>query len=717
MSSDRDHGMQPPSSKRQRLQLATGGAVESIAGTSNGMMAATIIRDTTTTNTDSIKDIQNDNETNPLLACDDDEYSSSVESILGVPVEILFRQVGGSEGKERDTDRNKVTSRRQQRPLLTRPEVDKFLRVTLLAQEIDVLVDLAGTVLNRQRCVQRFRRDVLLQGKYQEEEGEEKEPNTTTDTIRNTAAPWKNPWLTTLGPILDVMEQNQPQQPIRRRQQQQHQVHIPIIERNHQNNNILHYIYNRMTQLSHELHYFCVSDLENSADQNRECFMHMIDCCEKQEEEDEDENECSSNRKKSSSSSSPVQILAQEKIALAELQDHLSKRIRSFLNIFCFPRDNNEHDGGNGSNNNNGGYIEMKDTTASSSLSSKIKLFAATTAATNSKQNNKESQLSSSFSTVVRTGGGDNISKSNNENDDDDDKKDPYGDSCGDDDEGNGDDDHSLLSLEEVMTPLKEFCEKLFAMENKNKIVNDQAGKELTMGNEQQQQHRKLNALSRTGSNESSSRSVIAGSATTDDSTMIFSQRSAGAAAVMLSLATKPNDDKHDTHHSYNNYNHNREVTTSIHQHQKEVQKVDGGYEINENPRKYSASDDSSIDDPPEDGNDTNKGEAISNNNCNENSKDNRSQVNDDVSRRVPRLGIFDVVDVLTPQSPSQQEQQHQQEKRNEINKFNSNNNTGNNNLRRHNYNEHNVSSLTSESQTVAAEALTRMIQGNHTYS
>ena len=53
MSSDRDHhGMQPPSSKRQRVQLATDGAVEN-----DTMMAATITRDTTTTNTDSIKDI------------------------------------------------------------------------------------------------------------------------------------------------------------------------------------------------------------------------------------------------------------------------------------------------------------------------------------------------------------------------------------------------------------------------------------------------------------------------------------------------------------------------------------------------------------------------------------------------------------------------------------------------------------------------------------
>jgi hypothetical protein len=74
------------------------------------------------------------------------------------------------------------------------------------------------------------------------------------------------------------------------------------------------------------------------------------------------------------------------------------------------------------------------------------------------------------------------------------------------------------------------------------------------------------------------------------------------------------------------------------------------------------------------------------------------------------------VVDVLTPQSQSQQEQEHQKEKENEIFKFNSNNSTGNNNLRRHDYNEHNVSSLTSESQTVAAEALTGMIQGNHIY-
>jgi hypothetical protein len=706
VSDDHDtSSMQPPSSKRQRLQLSTGVAVEITTcdnASSRNSSGAMGIADTNNT---AMKDIQDNNETNPL-ACDDDEYCSSVESILGVPVEILFRQVGG-EGIRR-------------RPLLTRPEVEKFLRVTLLAQEIDVLVDLAGTVLNRQRFSQRFRRDVLLQGEYQKEK--EKTPNTTTTTSTSTIrkkSPWKNPWLTTLGPILDVMEQNQPQ-PIHRRRQQQ-AVLVPIIERNHQNNNILHYIYDRMTQLCHELQYFCVSNLENSADQNRECFMHMIDC-EKQENDDEDEDEGSSNRNKSSSSSSPVQILAHEKIALAELQDHLSKRIRSFLKIFCFlPRDNNDI-----VNDNGAGYIEEKDTPSSSS-SSKKELFAATTAAKTSKKNNKESQFSSSsssssFSTVKRTGGGDNKSKSNIENEDDD-KKDTHDGSGGNDE---GDDDQSLLSLEEVMTPLKEFCEKLFAMKNKNKNVDDQAEKELTMGNkqqqqQQQQQHRKSKSdLSRNGSNESSSRSVTAGSATTDDFPAA-SQRTAGAAAVMLSLATKPNDNKHDTHNSYNNRNRNCEVTTSIHHRQIEEQKVDDGYENNninnKNPRKYSASDDSSIDDPPEDGDDTNKGKAINNNNSRDNSKINNSQVNDDVGRRVPHLGIFDVVDVLTPQSQSQQEQDQHQEKRNERNKFNINSNTGNNNLRQHDYNEHNLSSLrTSESQTVAAEALTRMVQGNHTY-
>jgi len=633
-SSGRDRNVRKPSAKRQRA-LDDGGAERS-----PGM--------TKSTNFHVITDIQ-ENETNPIAVND---YCTSVESILGIPVEILFRQVGG---EEREIDGGKSCSnmlpgdRNRRRPLLTRPEVEKFLRVTLLAQEIDILVDLAGNVLERRQCAKRIRRDLLLQGVYQEE----KEPNTTRNT-----APWKNPWLTTLGPILDVLEERQPQ-PIQR----QHQVSN---ENNHQN--MLYHIHDRMTQLCHDLQSFCVSDLKNSADQNRECFMHMIDY-EKEEEE--------GNRKKST-----VQILAQEKIALAELQDHLSKRIRSFLKIFCFPRDNDDDHGDGGHENNvNSDFIKMKGTPSSpsSSSSSKKKLFAATTATTQSEKNNTDNQLSSSsssssLSTVIRAGGGNK--KRNNTNYDD-----RYDGDLG------SDDNHSLLSLEEVMTPLKYFCEKLFTSSNLSANDNDKSEKEVSVSSKQQQENRKLEP-SQNG-NESSSRSIRMGSVITDNSTMIVaatSQKAAGVAAVMITLANKHKVNKYDVHkHGLHNYNNRSHEPTSIHCQQKEEQKVEDGHKSKENknnPLKYSASDDSSVDDPLEDGDSADKGKATDNDKIDD--KDN-SKVN------------------------KSQQEALRQEKKNERRKFDRSNG---NNCHQHDYRNEHLSSLTSESQT-AAEALTLMIHGN----
>jgi hypothetical protein len=71
----------------------------------------------------------------------------SVESLLSVPLSVIFRHVPNSA---------------HPRPLLTRAEAQCFLQVNLLAHEFDVLVQLSEQTLGRQRWCRIFLRGELL---------------------------------------------------------------------------------------------------------------------------------------------------------------------------------------------------------------------------------------------------------------------------------------------------------------------------------------------------------------------------------------------------------------------------------------------------------------------------------------------------------------------------------------------------------------------------
>lgn len=68
----------------------------------------------------------------------------SVQQFLTVPLPIIFRQVDGGGGK----------------PLLTRAEAQALLRITNLACEFDILVDLISQALERQLVARQLRADV-----------------------------------------------------------------------------------------------------------------------------------------------------------------------------------------------------------------------------------------------------------------------------------------------------------------------------------------------------------------------------------------------------------------------------------------------------------------------------------------------------------------------------------------------------------------------------
>ena len=71
----------------------------------------------------------------------------SIESMLAVPMEVVFRRVS-------------QYPKQEPRPLLTRAEADCFIKVAFLAQEIDVLVKLAEQSLSQQLSCRIYRKRI-----------------------------------------------------------------------------------------------------------------------------------------------------------------------------------------------------------------------------------------------------------------------------------------------------------------------------------------------------------------------------------------------------------------------------------------------------------------------------------------------------------------------------------------------------------------------------
>jgi hypothetical protein len=646
--------------------------------------------------------------------------------------------VGGDKKKEAEAEAGatsnnankssgKKKNKRRLRPLLSRQEAEQFLRLTLLAQEIDVLVDLSETVLSRRQFARRFRREVLMQSDAKSA------PPAASSKDRS----WKNPWLTTLGPILDVLEQRQ-SNPSRQQYCQFHNNNNNnnFVSNQQQNSqeNILHHIHNELTRLYHGLQACGVYELERSAEQNRSLVASLTDILGFDDDGHGDDNDTNdSDNDSDSGRTSAVRKLAREKHSLSKLQDLLAKRVRSLLVVLCHSR----------------AALTAESSTASDN-GAKMDVDDDGDISNNNENNRNQILFDEQFSSTPTDGNIGNEKnpstkkKASHEEDNDDENK------AGDDDES------SVLSLEEILIPLEVVCEKLFAkgdrkttastamakIQNENysvsvsencrdKLENDEISGCIQPTEEEKQHplHQEKTGVHPTNNGSSLSKATATVSTSTSTSTMTmteatgngtildstaedsdpmtripleFSQRTAGAAATIMELAGKaeqeytapekvtiqPDSGEDDSDpiammtsaetsqktmgaadtmmalavEAGNDFTTHKTVPSKgdpIHKSQNNRNgKVDIGVTMtnknNPHTQQFPGNDDDSfVDDPtPSDGEDefdetTNKENATG---CKDNATSN--------------LGIFDVVDVLTPQSQSsqQKEAQHQKE-------------------------------------------------------
>ncbi len=509
---------------------------------------------------------------------------SSIESALGVPTRILFRRVGGDRKEGESTSdgkhsSNKKISRRRLRPLLSRQEAEQFLRLTLLAQEIDALVDLSETVLSRRQFARRFRRQVLMQ-------------RDANDKDR----PWKNPWLATLGPILDVLEKRQSNPSIENQYASDQQPNPQ--------GDTLHYINHELTRLYHALQACGVYELERAAEQNRSLAASLTDILGYTLDNDDDND---------NGRTSAVRNLAREKRSLSKLQDLLAKRVRSLLIVLCHSRSTWSAKSNHASDNE----AKMGD----DRIDRKQILF--------------DEQLSS----PSVDGNTERIAGNKN-------NKVGY------------DDESSILWLEEILVPLEVVCDELFdkadpkvtasttaaRIHNENDNVSDHCADDLEdnqiyLEASQRTVGAATTILSLSGntkedidSHDQGTAQPSVGEEASDRDTMttsepLLSQSAVGAAATMMELSTKmaERDDVTKSQSNGDNKAGTGNGTNRNHPHTQQNPGNDDG---------------SFIDDPPSDGEDEYVETTIE-----EEATPSKNAKNS--------VGIFDVVDVLTPQSQS----------------------------------------------------------------
>ncbi|VEU34108.1 unnamed protein product [Pseudo-nitzschia multistriata] len=686
-ANDKDNDMPPPPHKRQRVSPeATGdGSPDTASFSLSPRNKKNFTAGNDSTHSSAIP-FPLSVDAGPIFTEVEDQVDgyASVESVLGVPAYILFRRVGGNDDDIKSNDTGVKNGKdhrpRRRRPLLTRQEMEQFLRLTLLAQEIDVLVNLSETVLSRRRFARHFRRSILMQ------EHPDSKPHSGD-------APWKNPWLVTLGPILDVLEQKQyrPDSSLRsaeggRRRDLLRDGILPDPYPKQQGRDVLCHVHEQITRLCHELQACGVYELERSAEQNRSLVASLTDIV------GYDHDHGGENGEHETGKTSAVRILAKEKHALSRLQDHLSRRVRSLLAGFCFSS------GATTKGNDDGGSHEDDN---------------------NSKQILFDDRASSS-STVIRTGKG-NANGNEHEHHNEDNKKlaeKSTNDKSSDTNivDGDSDDDESsLMSLEEAMTPLELICEKLFAGAGSSKpmasspleieITEDstkrsmaetrsgisQRGSDEQRRQTQQQQEQTTKISRNTNELNSSNPDRVSAMAT---ASVEASQRTAGAAAVMMALATDPKPATASPWREPPKSMRNEALGSSGNNSSVPRNRFDGT-----NPKKPGNDDDGSFveDPPPSDAEDY---KEVKHGKKKENSESPKKK-----GATKGTMGIFDVVDVFTPSSPS--EQQPEEEPGRGDDEVRQGHDGGPSDRT-----EDHLSSLSSQSQT-AAEALTRMVQGN----
>jgi hypothetical protein len=244
----------------------------------------------------------------------------SMENILGVPVEILYRHTdyhhNNNCNNNKNTNRSPSSERagpaaaNNHKPLLTRSEAETFLKIQLLAQEMDVILQTTEQVTQQQHQAKRFQQ--LLEKA-------------------------SNPWLTPLLPLLKeltrsvAMDDCLPSSRMKREIEEKLEDEatatppgFPSRQDKEQSSPVffsktLLELHASITELVAALQEHSVT-LWQSAEQNFALADSLWDIV------DGDGGDG-----KIPTKSSPTYILAKEKQALAELQEHLAQRIDTVL--------------------------------------------------------------------------------------------------------------------------------------------------------------------------------------------------------------------------------------------------------------------------------------------------------------------------------------------------------------------------------------------------
>ena len=199
---------------------------------------------------------------------DNTERRYSVESLLSVPLEVIFREIGDG-----NTQTAQSPSQATRKPWLTRAEAHCLLRVSMLAHELDVLVRLSEDALARRQWGQSFCRKLV-----------HTEPRDDKESAKVLVHPLLRPIIC----ILAVHDQFSSQGCLRYVQMQIDRVVLGL----------------RM----------CAGTLRNSSEQNFTYADNLLDAL-----------------GDGSNTRNPGRVLEREKRKLAELEEELCRRIESIL--------------------------------------------------------------------------------------------------------------------------------------------------------------------------------------------------------------------------------------------------------------------------------------------------------------------------------------------------------------------------------------------------
>lgn len=368
-----------------------------------------------------------------------------MESILGVPVDILYRNIeynnyfnnggandnaiaAGHNPPSKASNNNTVNNK----PLLTRSEAETFVKVRLLAQELDVILQITEQVTERQHQAQRFQQLILGKG---------------------TTSP--NPWLTPLLPLLkeltqsvavrDLLEETTTSVPgqdnaVMKLEEEEEETQTPL--GHHQDrqpsesaddadadvapappttpmmvSKTLLELHSSMVELVTALQ-DCAMMLWQSAEQNfalTDSLWDIVGTTTVTKDDDDNDND------NDTSKSSPTYILAKEKQALAELQEHVAVRIDMVLQWQY--KDNAEGT----SDSSSSSQQQLLNKRSQAAASFRTQLFG-------NSQSSQRQQPSLSQRSMASEGG----------------------------------EDRGIMSMEELFTPLEELCHQLFGSSHNN---------------------------------------------------------------------------------------------------------------------------------------------------------------------------------------------------------------------------------------------------------